>query len=99
MVEEQTMVRIIAASSSKEGDYVVEDADGTRRLFIGSTGALSRGQLNEDFLAALLRGPNWHTVSDDRWYSLRDLQAQAAYAQGGQSARRRRRMVPAFGNR
>lgn len=98
VIDEEMTVHIVAASASKPGDYVVEDETGERRLFIGSTGSLSRRRLNPDFLAALLRGPQWEEVSEHRWYSLEDLRARAA-SLTGDPASGIRRFASAFGGR
>lgn len=73
MIDERQMLRVVAASPTKPGDLIVEDAEGVRRLFIGSTGTLSRGALNPDFVDALFKRQRWEPTHDERWYSLDDL--------------------------
>lgn len=96
---ERELLRIIAASPSKPGDLVVEDRHGERRLFIGSTGTLSRGTLNPDFVAGLLRSDRWEPIDDDRWYSLEELRQRYASAQPESERTGARRLVAALGGR
>ena len=84
-MDDDTLLRIVAASPTKAGDLIVEDVTGNRRLFIGSAGALSRGALNGDFLAALFRRQIWEQIDDDRWYRLADLRRRFADADRGRS--------------
>lgn len=93
------VLRIIAASPSKPGDLVVEDRSGERRLFIGSTGTLSRGALNPDFVAALLRSDRWEPVQDDTWYSLEDLRRRFVESTSESERTGARRLVAALGGR
>ncbi|HLI52065.1 MAG TPA: hypothetical protein VKU87_09715 [Thermomicrobiaceae bacterium] len=97
MSDASTEMRIVAASPSKPGDLIVEDREGNRRLFIGSTGSLSRGALNLDFFDALLRRQRWEPIDDDGWYSLEELRAKftpVEEAKGKHAGRRR--LVAAF---
>lgn len=97
MSDASAEMRIVAASPSKPGDLIVEDHEGNRRLFIGSTGSLSRGGLNADFFDALLRRQRWEPVDDDGWYSLEELQAMFTTAESSREKRSgRRRLVAAF---
>ena len=82
-MDDDTLLRIVAASPTKAGDLIVEDVTGHRRLFIGSLGALSRGGLNADFLAALFRRQVWEQVDDERWHRLADLRRRYAAAERG----------------
>ncbi|HET9014003.1 MAG TPA: hypothetical protein VFN57_00285 [Thermomicrobiaceae bacterium] len=72
-MDDDMILRIVAASPTKEGDLIVEDADGNRRLFIGSAGTLSRGHLNAEFLDALFRRQVWEQIDDGQWCRLADL--------------------------
>lgn len=99
MVEEEILVRIVAASAAKPGDLIVEDSSGNRRLFIGSTGTLSRGQLNPDFIDALLQRQRWDQVSDEHWYSLESLREHADRSQRDAERTGARRIVAAIGGR
>lgn len=97
MSDASTDMRIVAASPSKPGDLIVEDREGNRRLFIGSTGSLSRGALNVDFFDALLRRQRWEPVEDSGWHSLEELQAKFTPGVVPQAKRSgRRRLVSAF---
>lgn len=93
------LLRIVAVSASKAGDLIVEDADGNRRLFIGSTGTLSRGSLNPDFVEALLRRQRWDSPKDDHWYTLEELQTR--FTERGKQSERTgaHRLVAALGGR
>ncbi|MDI3338950.1 MAG: hypothetical protein QJR03_00290 [Sphaerobacter sp.] len=96
---DQALLRIIAASPSKPGDLIVEDRDGQQRLFIGSTGTLSRGVLNGDFLAALLRSDRWEPSQDPTWYSLEDLRRRFAPEALETTRSAAQRIVAALGGR
>ncbi|HUZ01091.1 MAG TPA: hypothetical protein VMU89_12135 [Thermomicrobiaceae bacterium] len=96
-MDEDTLLRIVAASPTKEGDLIVEDAEGNRRLFIGSAAALSRGRLNADFLEALFRRQVWEQINDGRWYRLSDLRRR--FAEPQRSGRGSRPLVAAFAGR
>ena len=96
-MDNDTLLRIVAASPTKAGDLIVEDAEGNRRLFIGSAGALSRGRLNAEFLDALFRRQVWEQVDDDHWYWLSDLRRR--FADHRQSERAQRPLVGALSAR
>jgi len=70
--------RIVGSSPWKPGDLIVQQQSGELRAFVGSTGTVSRGSLNPDFVHALLRSKNWRRVEDENWYSLEELRGQFA---------------------
>lgn len=69
---------MVAASPSKPDDVVVIDARGEYRLFIGSTGAISRGTLNPGFVDALLEREHWGRITSDRTVTIAELRNAAS---------------------
>lgn len=78
--------RIIAASTSKIGDYIVEDLSGERWLYIGSTGCLSKGSLSDEVLESLMYPQRWVEQRDSPWLTLAEIRAMG----------QKRRHLPAF---
>jgi hypothetical protein len=66
--------RIVAASPSKPDDVVLLDSNGHYRLYIGSTGSVSRGTLNAALVAALLERENWGRVKSEHTVTIDELQ-------------------------
>lgn len=70
--------RVVAASPLKPDDVVLIDSRGEYRLFIGSTGSISRGTLNPGFVDALLEREHWGRVASDRAVTVAELQSAAS---------------------
>lgn len=77
-IESPELFRVIAASPSKPDDVVLIDSTGKYRLFIGSTGTVSRGSLNPGLVTALLERDHWNRVTADRQVTLDELREVAA---------------------
>jgi hypothetical protein len=73
-MSERELYQVVAASPSKPDDLVLIDADGQFRLYIGSTGSVSRGALNPGIVSALLERDNWGRVMSERSLTIAELQ-------------------------
>lgn len=70
--------RIIALSVTHPGDLLVQDDDGTCRVYFGARDSLSLTTMDPSLVEALAQTVEWGRASTDAWLSLGELRAHAA---------------------
>lgn len=77
--------RIVATSNAKLGDLIIEDLAGELRLFVGSTGTVSKSGLGQDVVDTLMSAPHWRQRPDSPWFTLDEIRSFVAASTGRRS--------------